>query len=225
MMEQIERTRRLLCAHVQRYPASEIQDVFKFLHQSAFGCEHLVTSPEKVTDRILREFEELSQIGGERIEPLDGAYSRVHLVCLCDGLRAETLGRLFCASAKREPKGLFALESKLAVAKALTKEGLLPFSSRAFEEAVRAWKADGYPAVRHSDSFRASYRPAYRVIASEYVPYLSVFAEIDRALQSADLSAVAADGCLCENQHFRETLRYLYGGKISISEGKFIRED
>ena len=175
-MERSERTRKLLILHVRKYPYSEIRDVFKFLHQSAFGCEHMVSSLESATEYIKREYESLSPNADERIEPLDGAYSRVHLSCLRDGVSAETLGRLFFASAKKEPNGIADLESKLDVARSLAREGVFPFSFLEFEEAVGKWKADGYPAVRHSETFRANYRPAYRVIANEYLPLTSVLA-------------------------------------------------
>ena len=172
MMKQSERTRELLTLHVRKYPNLEIRDVLKFLHQSAFGCEHLVSSLENATEYIKQEYADLSPNGNEWIEPLDGAYSRIHLSCIKDGISAETLGRLFFASAKKEPNGAKDLENKLAVAKALTAEGIFPFSLCEFEVAVDQWKADGYPAVRHSETFRANYSPAYRVIANEYLPVL-----------------------------------------------------
>ena len=174
MMERSERTRQLLILHGQKYPNLEIRDVLKFLHQSAFGCEHLVSSLENATAYIRQEYANLSPNENERIEPLDGAYSRVHLSCLHDGVSAETLGQLFFASAKKEPNGLAELENKLVVAKALTEEGVFPFSLYEFEETVSKWKASGYPAVRHSETFRANYRPAYRVIANEYLPFLGI---------------------------------------------------
>ena len=172
MMERSERTRNLLLLHVRKYPNLEIRDVLKFLHQSAFGCEHMVSSLENATQYIKQEYASISSCTDERIEPLDGAYSRVHLSCLYDGVSAETLGKLFFASAKKEPSGLADLENKLSVARLLAQESAFPFSLREFEEAVGKWKADGYPAVRHSETFRTNYRPAYRVIANEYLPFL-----------------------------------------------------
>ena len=55
-MERNERTRKLLIMHVQKYPDLEIRDLLKFLHQSAFGCEHMITSAENATEGIKREY-------------------------------------------------------------------------------------------------------------------------------------------------------------------------
>ena len=215
-MKQNERTRQLLIMHVQKYPDLEIRDLLKFLHQSAFGCEHMVTSVESATEGIKREYMSFLPINEDMIEPLDGMYSRVHLSCLNKGLRAETLGKLFFASAKKEPHGFSDLENKLTVAALLVKDGFLPFSLNKFEEAIEKWKTYDYPAVRHSESFRANYRPSYRVISNEYVQYLSLFAETDAAFISGNPSFMIDDD-LRENKKLQEILRYLYDGKLTLS--------
>ena len=56
-MKRKEMTIRLLKEHYQRYPELKLQDVFKFLFQSSFGCEHLVTSLERVTEYLKKEYE------------------------------------------------------------------------------------------------------------------------------------------------------------------------
>ena len=43
-----------LRAHCARYPKLELQDIFKALYQSAFGCEHLIADPSAAADYIRR---------------------------------------------------------------------------------------------------------------------------------------------------------------------------
>ena len=205
-----ETTRRCLILHAQAYPRLQIQDLFKYLHQSAFGCEHLVASLQRAVDYIEREFAACATDPRALVEPLDGAYSRVSLVYLREGLRAETLGKLFCASARYEPSGMADLQEKLAVAETLVRKGELPFSAEAFEGARREWEAQGYPAVRHSETFRASYAPAYRVIANRYVPLLPLWAKIDRRLDTGDLAIILSGGDEILRAMLLETLEMLY---------------
>lgn len=182
MMKNNERTRALLTMHCQTYPKLEIQDIFKFLYQSAFGCEHLVSSPDRVTDYIAEEYSGICRDVPREIESLDGAYSRVPLAYLDGGLSVKTFGYLFAASAKTERTGQADLLEKLETAKEMVREGLLPFAPEDFENAVSEWEAKGYPAVRHSETFREAYKPSYRVIANEYIPLLPILAEADRRL-------------------------------------------
>ncbi|MBR7147444.1 MAG: hypothetical protein IKD13_01325, partial [Firmicutes bacterium] len=193
-LEHNERSRKALQEHCQRYPDLKIRDVFKFLYQSSFGCEHMVSSLDAVTEWIRKEYRTvLEASGGDvsgrgTVDPLDGAYSRVHLDWLDRGLSAETLGKLFYLSAKpsavsgakSKQDQTAELERKLAVALEMVRSGELAFSLEEFVEAVSEWKETGYPAVHHSEEFREMYHPAYRVISQEYVAFLPLFCEIDK---------------------------------------------
>lgn len=171
-------TAERILAHCASHPQAQPTDIFKFLHQSTFGCEHLLASPEAAVEYIKTEAATMENTEA-LVEPLDGEFCRVGLRYLKEGLRAETLGQLFFLSAK--PSGSVAvLEEKLAVAEQLAAEGRLPFDQTAFAAALAPWKAAGYPALHHSEAFRATYRPAYRVIAKRFLPFLPLLAEIDR---------------------------------------------
>lgn len=148
-------------------------DIFKFIFQSAFGCEHLVSSEERALNYIKAELERIKDDeSAPRIDALDGDYSRVHLSCLSDEVTPEVLAKYFCLSAKVEEGAKEKLIEKIAVARELIADGTIPLSLSDFDELHARWREAGYPAIHHSDSFREAYRPAYRVIANEYVDVL-----------------------------------------------------
>ena len=93
--------RDFLRAHCARYPELALQDVFKALYQSAFGCEHLIADPSAAADYIRAEAARSGDRISELVELLGGDYCRVHLGILQDGLSAETFARLFALSATR----------------------------------------------------------------------------------------------------------------------------
>ena len=168
----MEQIRRRLLRHFEQYPAAELTDLFKYLFQSAFGCEHLVSSPERAIDYIRREFSTVETFYGNELTDLDGDYCRVSLSCLRDGLSPETLGKLFCRSAKKEPDGKARLDAMLRTARELIAEGTLPFTLTDFDQALAWWEANGFCPVHHSETFREAYRPAYRVLSKEYAKLL-----------------------------------------------------
>ncbi len=190
-----EGTRALLLRHCRAYPQMQAQDLLKFLYQSVFGCEHLVSSPETAVGSIAGEYAALGGTGrgGCAAEPLDGGYSRVPLACLGEGLGADTLGKLFVLSAGLEKGSVTELRRKLETAGELARQGALPFGAEEFRRAVSRWEAEGFPALHHSDAFRAAYRPAYRVIANRYIPFLPLFAALDKR-RAAGRTAVAIEG-------------------------------
>ena len=56
-------------------------DLFKYLYQSSFGCEHMLSSEDKAIDFICDEQKARKSYAmeNELIEELDGEYSRVDL--------------------------------------------------------------------------------------------------------------------------------------------------
>ena len=109
----IEKTRENIITHCRLYPEMEIQDLYKFLYQSAFGCEHMVSSIENVEEHLQNEAGNTGKHSETLTDDLDGEYSRVHLTCLEKGLSVKTLAKLFLLSAKNEDKGKEKLKDKI----------------------------------------------------------------------------------------------------------------
>ncbi len=180
----MEQTEKLLLEQFNKYPKLQLRDIFKFIYQSSFGCEHMVSSLEKATDYI---FDEYNKGAAENeIEELDGDYCRVPLFYIDKGLSVKTFGKLFYLSAKKED-GKGALIKKLQVTQKLIEDSKLPFALSEFLKEKQAWEEQGYPAIHHSEIFRENYKPAYRLISKEYIPFLPLFIAIDKQLEKGSL--------------------------------------
>lgn len=160
--------RDFLRAHCARYPELALQDVFKALYQSAFGCEHLIADPSAAADYIRAEAARSGDRIFELVELLGGDYCRVHLGILQDGLSAETFARLFALSARHEECGREKLEAMLTALQTMADAGELPFSAQETAEAVERWRKDGFLPLHHSEIFRQNYAPAYRVLRRDF---------------------------------------------------------
>ncbi len=209
--------------HFERYPDLQIEDVFKFLHQSAFGPEHLLSSPEVATARIRGEAADMTETLCPLSENLDGNYARVHLSALAQGLAPETLGKLFYLSAVHEPEGPAALEEKLAKAREMIEGGALPFSLAEWDEKVLAWKKEGYSALHHSDSFRKAYAPAYRVIADRFIPFLPLFTEIDKGLAKGNVTLAIEGGSASGKTTLASMLEQVYDCSLLHMDDFFLQ--
>lgn len=188
-----ETTKNFLINYCKSYPKLQPQDVFKYLFQSCFGCEHLVSDENTALDYIKREYETVSEDRTSFTELLDGNYCRAHLSWLNEGLKAETLAKIFCLSSKKEPDGFSLLERKIEIVRELVSEGKVPFDACDFNKSLDEWREKGYPAVHHSEIFRSEYKPSYRVISNRYASFLSLFSEIDR-LSDKERIVVAIEG-------------------------------
>ena len=188
-----------------KYPAMQLQDWMKLLHQSAFGCEHLVSDPLGGVERIREE----APATPYWVEPLAGEYCRLHLGT---GLAPETVGRLFALSARPEPQGAERLEELLA---------MLPLSKEE-EAAVAAWRAEGFPPCRHSKEYREAYRPAYRVIRKEYAGLLPLLQRMEE--KQGGILAIEG-GSASGKSSLAELLQELYGCSVFHMDDFFLRPE
>ena len=220
-----EETGAALIRHCEKYPELQIHDLFKYLYQSAFGCEHLVSSPEAAEDYIRKEAEQSVSSTGEMKEALDGDYCRVHLDYVKNGLSAGTLAKLFYRSAGHVKDGKERLEEKLSVLLETAEEGRIPFGREAVEEAILRWREEGYPACHHSEAFRAAYAPAYRLIKKEYAAFLPLFREIDCMLRTGRVALAIEGGSASGKTTLAKLLTQLYDCTVFHMDDFFLRPE
>lgn len=191
--------RDFLRAHCARYPELALQDVFKALYQSAFGCEHLIADPSAAADYIRAEAARSGDRISELVELLGGDYCRVHLGILQDGLSAETFARLFALSARHEECGREKLEAMLTALQTMADAGELPFSAQETAEAVERWRKDGF---------------------------LPLFARIDRLTAERSRVLVAIEGGSASGKTtLGELLQNVYGCPVFHMDDFFLRPE
>ena len=166
---------KILLEHNARYPAWQVEDVYKLLHQASFGSEHAVADEARARRWLEEELAGLASVGGPEalLEPIapGGAVLRVHLrAYAARGLAAELLLDAFLRTARDFRGSAVLLEESWGAALMLAEEGRLPFDAGALREWGERMRGAGYPAVHHSQAYVRAYQPAYRVVAAEYLP-------------------------------------------------------
>jgi hypothetical protein len=162
--------------HLHRRPLMEAQDVYKLLYQGVFGPEHIIQSPAAFAGRLHQEIEGLGALHLDPLQPVwepvraDQSLVRLnlrpflvrsgdiaHLISMCIQTGRQTWGT---ATELRQ-----AWESFVD----LWKEGRWPGFTPNVSEYSRRLERDRLPAVHHSSIYRTAYRPAYRLVAQEYL--------------------------------------------------------
>ncbi len=215
-------TRNRISAHYRAYGQMNLRDIFKFLHQSTFGCEHMVSSLEAATAYIKKEAENILN-NKPLVEPLDGEFSRVHLSVLNEGLTAETLSKLFYLSAQKPKASVEALEERLKTVREMITDGSLPFDEKEFDEAITEWKQSGYEAIHHSEIFRSAYKPAYRVVSNCFVPFLPLFSAIDKVLGKGRVILAIEGKSASGKTTLAQTLKEIYGCTVFHTDDFFLQ--
>lgn len=224
-MKRQEKTKKALRQHCEKYPKLAVTDLFKFLYQSSFGCEHLVSDIAAAKAYICKEAENVCPVAGDLVEPLDGDYCRVHLDYLKKGLSEDTFAKLFVLSADHVEDGKERLEEKLTVLLEMAQAGELPFSEEEVEAALEKWRVEGCPACHHSEAFRAAYAPAYRLMKQEYVRFLPLFVKIDRMLTQGRVTLAIEGGSGSGKTTLSELLHRVYDCTVFHMDDFFLRPE
>ncbi len=159
---------QILRSHAVRYPRMQPEDAVKLIYQNEFGGGHLIRDEAAFRRYLAREYAATARdLTREKYEPLGNGILRVYLAAL-EPEDLEPLAEAFLQSAAQHRGDLSSFLQKLELLKKLTGEGIFCFAPAALEDYLTAYAAAGYPMVSHSNIYRETYRPAYRIIAERY---------------------------------------------------------
>ena len=167
--------------HAARYPRMLPQDYGKLAYQSKFGPAHLGMDQEA---GILAEWR-LEDLPDRPPETIGGGLCRFHLTDAYDPQEAAPLlARLLALTAQSCQGTMDGLLEKLALLEG--RAGLGPW--------LADYRRQGCPPVRHSEVFRQTYRPHYRLLQAPYAGYFPALLTVDRLARRGGPAVVAIDG-------------------------------
>jgi len=155
----------ILREHAHTYPRMQPQDAVKLVYQSEWGVGHLIQDLDRAKE-YLRE--ELLQCEGEsKIEYIGNGFIRYYLGNT--GIDSDLLVELMSKSASHYQGSQERFLLKLDTLRKVCAEGHFHFSLQELELYLEQYAAKQYPMVSHSDIYRNTYHPHYRVLREEYV--------------------------------------------------------
>ena len=205
-------------------PEMEIRDYVKLLYQSEFGGGHMIPDESASLTRLEKEWNEAPpDAGTPAIEPI-GGFCRVNLAgAKASGMNVSTVHRAFLLSSASAKGSTAGFEEKLSVLSDCAERGLLPIALRELSAFMAGYRQAGYPPMRHSDTYREKYRPAYRLAGRTFAEFFPLLCRIDRLL-SQKPRVVLIDGmCASGKSALAEYLRVLYGAAVVHTDDFFLR--
>ncbi len=166
--------RAIITAQLQRYPAIQIQDLYKLVYQAAMGNEHLMTDSAMVHAYLIKELESIEASSAEplleEISP-DGEVMRLNLRPFKARQGDErALFQAMVQTARTFQKSPERLAQYLNYLEKMTRSDAIALDASAMKIFCDEMQRKGFPAVHHSSQYAEKYSPAYRVILKKYAP-------------------------------------------------------
>ncbi len=156
-----------------RYPAMEVQDWYKLVHQAVFGAGHAIQNVEAAHDWLIREWEDLDSLSNEPLLEIlgpDSTYARINLrPYKSTGGRSDELFQIFLQTANQEAELSDGFERYWQSLREAARKRMIAVRVDALDSLYSIMSAEGFPAIHHSERYSDLYHPAYRVVNYELV--------------------------------------------------------
>ena len=165
MMEELK---EILIAHAERYPLMQPADAVKLIYQNEFGGGHLIRDEQACLRYLRQEYDSITKYPDMPLcEEIGSGIVRVHLAAVRPQ-DLEQLGHVFVRSAASHTGSMERFLQKLEVLRLMTGRGIFSFGLQELECYLSEYRKAGCPAVSHSEAYRKSYDPAYRVVLKNW---------------------------------------------------------
>jgi len=150
-----------------------LPDVYKLLYQAAMGCEHAISDKEFVLKKIEDELLNFNSINSgpfyEIISP-DRELARVNLIPYSKGKGdLKILSNSFIRTAAEYKGSVNRLLSYWQDFRQKVKERVFYFSLPDVDDYFNEIRSAGFPAVHHSEEYRRTNEPHYRVVLWKFI--------------------------------------------------------
>ena len=156
---------------IELYPESRLQDIYKNFYHGRFGTEHLITNPNAVVEYIEKELQEMDTSYIPLLEYVgwDSNFVRVNLLYLKqNNISAKVLATAFIESVNYVDtnKANDWLNEWHQIINIIEKEKIQLKNYTEDKHYIDSMLAiNPKSAIRHSQEFRDTYKPHYRVVA------------------------------------------------------------
>ena len=191
--------KELIMQQFKMYPRMKIQDVVKLLYQNEFAGGHLISDVPLSLAHMQKEITEfdksLSGAGKNLYEGIGNNLCRLNLSeARKTDIRLQTVNQFFVSTANSISGTIPHFAHNLAVFRQICFEKDLPFPIQEVDDFLIHYQNEGYPQVGHSEEYRLTYNPSYRVIKTEYMRFFEIFCAIDSLFKGKDTACIAIDG-------------------------------
>lgn len=168
----METLEQILHSHAKKYPLMEPQDAVKLIYQNVFGGGHLIRDSAACRCALRHEYENTPQDAyAPLLEMIGNGMARVMLNALDrSGYSVDQLGYDFVRSAREHRGSINGFLLKLDILRKVTASGAFRFSLADLEDYLDTYQQAGYPMVSHSEQYRRTYKPAYRIVQLRILP-------------------------------------------------------
>lgn len=166
----------ILIDHIEKYPLMSVQDIYKLIYQAAMGPEHLITNKDNAYEKLCFELEKIEASSSlsllEEIDPTNKLI-RLNLSPFKErkGDTKKLFGIFYQTAITVKPESV-KIKQYFDEAICLAGDKKIAHDTKELKSFFRVKSSQKFPPAHHSDLYRKTYHPAYRLISRNFLDFL-----------------------------------------------------
>lgn len=200
------------------------EDIIKMCYQAAYGPRHLLSRLSAAEKYFDEEYADVEPASMPLYENISDDYCRVNLAPWKKaGLSGKWLFKMFAASIGETHRDEALLLKYLNAADSVVQKGSTDISPEHWQQVIRKYKADGMPAVHHSDLYRQANSPSYRVVSRRVMRLLPILEKVRERQDDKPVFVIAVDGRAASGKStMAEQLKTILDGQVIHMDDFFL---
>ena len=186
---------KYLKKEINIHPHMQPQDIVKLCYQAAYGSEHLIKSKDEAKAYLRNECSCLISCDTELIENISDDICRISLnAWMNNSLPIGWLLELFFMSSNENIGSDSRFKENIAAADKIISNSNLDFTHLEWTQYLDEYMKKGIHAVHHSDKYRTTENPAYRIINRKFTYLIPLLIQICTHKKNSLPYIIAIDG-------------------------------
>ena len=161
------------------YPKMQLQDIFKLIFQSSFGCGHLIKDKNKAYSDLLNEWDSIEPSKSVLYEDIGNGYCRLNLsYAKYLKISPEMISKIMFVSSQTFENSHEDFYNNIKALKTMCLYGKLPFSIKQIDDFMKELEQNNFHCFSHTKVYKENYSPSYRVILKKYADYITLFSDV-----------------------------------------------
>ena len=183
-----------LAEQLKKHPSMQPQDIIKMCYQASRGTEHLLKDLSAAREYLQKEYQDVKSEDVALYENISDNVCRINLAAWkFRNLPIEWLFNMFAASANIGVADDL-LCQYIATAEKFLETAKIGFTVEMWQNYLYEYKQKGMPAVSHTEIYRQSEKPSYRLVNSKYIRLLPILEAASRLKKDDKVCVIAIDG-------------------------------
>lgn len=216
----------ILINHYEKRPLMQVKDFYKLIYQNEFAGGHLINDEISSCKYLEEEYSALNKSikTQQMFEDIGNGLVRIYLNAISNtAVNLSTANKFFVNTANSVTGSKENFEEKLNIFLECCREGILPYDTKTASDFLEEQKNKGYIHISHSEEYRKTYHPSYRVVKKEYAKYFDIFLKIEELYKHNEYVYAAIDGCSASGKStLAELISNIYDCNIFHTDDFFL---